>query len=112
MPRRAMSSSSQVDTPGLAASHTWSRIAAATSPASRMRRISSLDLRWIRTADRSTRARRDAAANARTLGPREAFVVSRDEVRLDLLHRIERHTDDDQQTGSTEVERDLHVLLQ
>src|SRR5256885_1853994 len=48
-----MSSSSQVETPGLAASHTRSRISAATSPASRMRRISSLDLRWIRTAHRA-----------------------------------------------------------
>ena len=55
---------------------------------------------------------RDAAANARTLGSGEAFVVARDEVRLDLLHGVERDTDDDQQAGTTEAERHLEVLLE
>jgi hypothetical protein len=39
---------------------------------------------------------RDATADARALGPGEAFVVARDEVRLDLLHGVERDTDDDE----------------
>src|SRR3954468_9866006 len=109
-----MSSSSQVDTPGLAASQTWSRIALATSPASRMRRISALDLRWIRTAPtrRSTRPNRDATADARSLGSSEALVVARDQVRLDLLHCIEGHADNDEQPCATKVERHRHVLLQ
>src|SRR6187549_2038736 len=91
---------------------------AATRPASRMRRISSFDLRWIRTAPTGLRPRRlartyrNAAANPRTLRSGEALVVARDEVRLDLLDRVERDAHDDQQAGSTEVERYGQVLLQ
>src|ERR1700755_2615150 len=87
---------------------------AATRPASRMRRISSLDLRWIRTARPagSARARRTTPADARTFRSSEALVVARDEVRFDLLDGVERDADDDEQTGTTEVERHRHVLLE
>src|SRR5438034_308525 len=48
----------------------------------------------------------DAAADAGAARAGEAFVVSRDEVRLDLLDRVERHADDDEEAGAAEGEGD------
>src|SRR5690606_21443747 len=127
MPRAATWSRSRVETPGATAAHTSSRISATARQASRWRRISSLDLYLIRTLPPSIRSSTDApdaptarpersarpggraAADARPLGTREALVVAGDEVRLDLLHGVERHADDDEQAGAAEVER--HVVL-
>ncbi len=46
-----------------------------------------------------------AAAAANPAGARrKPFIVAHDQLRLDLVHRIHRHTYDDQQRCSTEVE--------
>src|SRR5262245_37013978 len=107
-----MRSSSHVDTPGFAAAQISSRIDCAIKPASRMRRISSRLFSWMRTAAPSAWSCGNASAYARALWTGEAFVVARDQVRLDLLHGIERDTDDDQQARAAEPERHLDVLLQ
>src|SRR6267143_5565092 len=49
-----------------------------------------------------------AAADAGAARPGEALVVARDQVALDLLHRIEGDADHDQQRGAAELER--HVV--
>src|SRR5688572_10585805 len=89
-----------------------SRISAHTSPASRMRRISSRDLRLILTPDASAWARGNPPADPWALRSGEALVVPRDEVRFDLLHGVERDTDDDQEVRAAELERHVQVLLQ
>ena len=43
------------------------------------------------------------SANPRLL--HEPVVVPHDQLRLDLLHRVHRHADDDQQRRAAEVER-------
>src|SRR6187431_1975804 len=109
MPLAAIWSSSQVDTPGATAAHTSSRISATARQASRSRRISSADLYLIRMLPLSTGtssarwASSGATTDARALRAGEALVVARDEVRLDLLDRVERDADHDQETGAAEV---------
>jgi len=51
-----------------------------------------------------------AAADARTLGAGEAFIVSCDEVLLDLLNSIQRDTDNDHQPRSPEAEGDAQIV--
>src|SRR5690348_11671732 len=53
-----------------------------------------------------------AAANARPLRPGEPLVVAGDEVRLDLLDRVERDADHDHEARAAEVKRHLHLLVQ
>src|SRR5262249_62011165 len=55
---------------------------------------------------------RPPAADAHAARTGEALVVPRDEVALNLLHGIERHAYDDQQTRAAEVERHLELALQ
>ena len=67
-------------------------------------------LRSSRSAINSLSAHRTGhaaatTADARPFGPGEALVVARDEVRLDLLHGVERDADDDHERGAAEAER-------
>src|SRR5690348_6096684 len=47
--------------------------------------------------------------NPGALGPGEALVVPRDQVRFDLLNEIERDAHDDHDRGAAEVERHLEL---
>ena len=51
-----------------------------------------------------------AAAQAGATRTGEALVVPGDEVRLDLLHGVEGHADDDEQRGAAEVEGDVELV--
>src|SRR3954464_9065071 len=62
-------------------------------------------------ADRA-RTPSPTTADARSAWSGEPLIVTRDEVRFDLLDGIERDTNDDHESGSAEVERDLHLFVQ
>src|SRR5262245_57429127 len=51
-----------------------------------------------------------AASTPNTRLLHEAVVVPHDELRLDLLHRVHRHTDDDEQRRAAEIERHVHAF--
>src|SRR5579871_3344689 len=77
----------------------------------------SLNARLLHGSDglasaRRARSPRSATPDPGSARPGESFVVAGDEVRLDLLDRVERDADDDHQAGAAEVERHLHLLVQ
>src|SRR5262245_10826636 len=53
---------------------------------------------------RASGGRPQPTADARAARPSEALVVAADEVPFDLLHGVQRHAHDDQQSRSTELE--------
>ncbi len=73
--------------------------------------VIALDVRSTSTTDRGSvdSLPAPAAANPAGLG-REAIIVTHDQLRFDLLHRIHRHAHHDQQRRAAEVEVDAQTV--
>src|SRR5438105_1303708 len=105
MSTRAISSISRVVAPMVQAAFIFSTMGMRTRPACRIISISRRDLRTIGIAEQISKLvlpSFDSLAAPAAGTAEESAVITHQQIRLDALHDIQRHADDDQQTGAAE----------